>query len=318
MPFFDMPLEELKAYRPPVTRQPDFDAFWGETLSQSVAIPVDPIFEPVDFPARALDIYDVRYVGWHRAEIAGRYLVPQEGGPFPALLSIHGYSGYHRPIWPLLAWAYQGYAVLAVDVRGQSGDSTDTTAYSGHTPGYMTQGILDPAGYYYRGVYGDAVRAIDVLACRPEVDIHRLGVTGISQGGGCSLAVAALDRRVTACMAEVPYLCHFRRATTLTGRRPYDEIGAYVKMHPEREEAVFRTLSYFDNLNLADHITCPTLVTVGLMDEVCPPSTVFAAYNYIVAPKKLLISTFGEHESFPNVPPALLRWADAYVRNAPA
>lgn len=315
MAFFDLPLDELRTYRPPLTRQPDFDAFWEETLAQSATLPLEPVFEPMDLPARGLTIQGVRFAGWDNAPIAGRYLRPDGEGPFPGVLIVHGYSWFSRPLlWQQLAWAYLGHAVLAIDVRGQGGDSADTTTYpGGHAPGFMTQGILDPEVYYYRGVYMDAVRAVELLAAQPAVDAGRIAVTGISQGGGCSLAAAALSRRVAACMAEVPYLCHFERATTLTDRPPYTEIGRYIMMHPDREAAVFRTLSYFDNMNLASRITCPTLVTVGMMDMVCPPSTIFAAYNHISAPKEIIVSTFGEHECFPHVPEAFVRWADAQL-----
>src|SRR5262249_5075656 len=74
----------------------------------------------------------------------------------PTIVYYHGYSGDRGTISSHLPWALQGYTVLAVDVRGQSGDSGDTSVYpAGHAPGYMTQGILSPRHYYYRGVYAD-------------------------------------------------------------------------------------------------------------------------------------------------------------------
>ena len=56
----------------------------------------------------------------------------------------------------------------------------------------MTQGILDPATYYYRRVFTDAVRAVEAARTLDAVDAARVGVAGGSQGGGISLAVAGL------------------------------------------------------------------------------------------------------------------------------
>ena len=199
--------------------------------------------------------------------------------------------------------------MLATDVRGQGGESGDASGYpGGHAPGFMTMGIGDPQHYYYRGAYVDTVRAIDVLAAQPQVDAQRIGAAGGSQGGALTLAVAALDRRVRAAVAEIPFLCHFRRATTLVNTAPFKEIADYFRRTGADEEQVFRTLSYFDCMNLAPRIVAPTLITAGLMDEVCPPSTVFAAYNHISAPRQIVVSTFGVHATFPGVLEARAAW----------
>jgi cephalosporin-C deacetylase len=204
--------------------------------------------------------------------------------------------------------------VLSVDTRGQSGDSTDPTPYStGHYRGYMTAGIVDPEEYYYRGAYIDCVRALDFVASRPELDAGRIGLTGISQGGGLTLAVAALDSRPKAAMPRVPFLCHYQRALQVSDKDPYWEIAQFLDRRPGDEEAAFRTLSYCDNLNLAPRITCPTLVTVGLQDLICPPSTVFGTYNHIGCTKEILVYPFMGHADNESQWEPLLRWAQTYV-----
>ena len=110
----------------------------------------------------------------------------------------------------------------------------------------MTRGILDPATYYYRRVFADAVRAVEAARSHPAVDRARVAVTGGSQGGGLSIAVAGLVPDVTAVMTDVPFLADFRRAITITDEDPYTEIARYLKAHRDHTDRVLETLSYFD------------------------------------------------------------------------
>jgi len=314
---FDFPLPKLREYRPPLTRQPDFVSFWAQTLREAAG-PLEADVRPVEYPVPEVQVFDVRYAGFRGARIGGWYVLPRRETmrpPLPALVFYHGYSGSRSDVFSYLPWALQGYAVLAVDVRGQSGVSTDPGAYSmGHVRGWMTKGILDEREYYYRGVYVDCVRAIDVLCAQPEVDVTRIGVTGGSQGGGLTLAVAGLDRRPALAMADVPFLCHFERPLEISDAYPYREIADFLRRYPGTDERVFRTLSYFDGMNLAADIACPTLVTVGLEDTVCPPSTVFAAYNWIEAPKNIDVFRYYAHEVPGTHSVTKLTWASYYLR----
>jgi len=315
MPIYDMPLEELQAYKPPLTRQADFEAFWERTLAEAARAPLNAELVACDYPVLGADLYEAFYDGWRGARICGWFLVPHGKGPFPTLIQYHGYSGNKGEVAPLLIWALQGYAVLAVDVRGQSGRSTDPAAYpEGHIKGYMTAGILDPESYYYRGVYVDCVRAIDLVCARPECDAAHIGLTGVSQGGALSLAVAALDSRPVLTMPEVPYLCHFKRAVDMAAVMPYLEISDYIRVWPKREAQVWRTLSYFDNLNLAPRIRCATLMDVGLLDDCCPPSSIYAAYNRISAPKEIVPYPYHKHEQIGPFWEYKLRWAHHYLK----
>jgi cephalosporin-C deacetylase len=316
---FDLPLHELYAYRPPQTRQPDFEPFWHETLAAAAQQPLDLRLEPLDLPYRNAYLARARYAGWEGAEIVGTWAAPEGDGPFPAVAMYHGYSSTRPDAFVLLSWVSQGYAVLAIDVRGQSGESSDNGRYAGgQVPGYLTRGIEHPANYYYRGAYIDAVRAVEALVSHPSIDSGRVGVVGGSQGGALTLAAAALcalagSVEVQAAVAEIPFLCHFERAVTLVDSEPYREIATYCRRHGADSAQVFRTLSYFDVMNLTSLIRAPTLVTSGLMDMICPPSTIFAAYNNISAPKEIFVDPFGEHETFPGVPAAQVRWLNTHM-----
>jgi cephalosporin-C deacetylase len=219
----------------------------------------------------------------------------------------------------LLMWALQGYVVLSVDVRGQSGESSDPAHYpGGHVTGWMTMGILDPAEYFYRGVYVDCLRALELLAGRTEVDRARIGVMGGSQGGALTLAVAALSDRPSLAMPDEPYLCHFRRAVEIAERNPYLEISAYLKKYPHHEKQVWRTLSYFDNLNLCDRISCPLLMSVGLQDRTCPPSTIFAVHNHLTCgAKELRVYPYHDHEAIEPHCVDKIAWANHYLMGDP-
>ena len=161
----------------------------------------------------------------------------------------------------------------------------------------MTLGIDDPNDYYYRRVFSDAVLAIDAARSHPLVDPDRVVVSGGSQGGGIALAAAGMSTGLAGAVADVPFLCGFRRATGLIDTHPYGEIVQYLRVHRGAEDRVYRTLSYFDGINFAARATAPALFSVGLMDQVCPPSTVFAAYNHYAGEKRIEVYPYNGHEN---------------------
>ena len=302
----DKPLSELKNYQPPLTKANDFDTFWKETIEQSDAQPLNATIEEYPFPSDRVTVYNVRYDGFgENTRIAGWYLQPREGyrltknGKTPTIVFYHGYSGSKELPIRYMSWALEGYNVLAIDTRGQNGDTPDNNNYlSGSAIGHMTKGILDPQTYYYRYVYMDCVRAIDFVRERPETG--PIIVTGGSQGGGLSIAAAALarDKGIVATMPDVPYLSHFERAIEMFTDGPYIELINFWKKHPYDVEQSYHTLSYFDGMNLATRITCPVLLSVGLLDTICPPSTGFAVYNHLTAAsdKTIKVYPFNGHE----------------------
>jgi cephalosporin-C deacetylase len=160
----------------------------------------------------------------------------------------------------------------------------------------MTRGVLDPNDYYYRRVYADAVRAVEAARSHPLVDSDRIVVAGGSQGGGIAQAVAGLVPGLAGALIDVPFLTGFRRATEIVDTMPYREIVDYLKVQRANEDQVFKTLSYFDGMNFAARATVPALFSVGLMDQTCPPSTVFAAYNHYAGPKDIRVWPYNQHE----------------------
>ncbi len=304
MAFFDLPLDQLRAYLPPRDEPVDFDAFWQGTLAEVRSAPLDPLFQPVDYGLRALETFDVTFNGYGGQPIKGWLLLPrQRPAALPCVVEYIGYGGGRGFPNDWLLWASAGYANLVMDTRGQGsawlkGDTPDPEPDGSNPqhPGFMTRGIRSPATYYYRRVFSDAARAIEAARSHPAIDAGRITVAGGSQGGGIALAAAGLVPDVQGVMSDVPFLCHYRRATEITDASPYQELARYMVTHRDKVEAVFATLAYFDGVNFAARARAQALFSVGLMDEICPPSTVFAAYNHFGGPKDIRIWRYNHHE----------------------
>ncbi len=301
----ELTLEQLQAYQPKQTRRRDFEEFWKNTMEEALSEPLEAEFLPMSYPVEAVRVFDVSFAGSQNTRIYGTYITaasPNTKGP--GLAVFHGYGWHAMRVVHTLSWVMAGFSVLSLEVRGQDPRSPDRASYpNGHAAGWMTQGITKKESYYYRHVYTDCVRAVQLLAEREEVDPEKIAVTGMSQGGGLSLATAALHPRVSLCMPDLPFLCHFERAVQLAESGPYQEIARYLKTYDppgHHRHELFATLSYFDCMNLAPWISCPLFVSVGLEDSTCPPSTVFAAFNHALsADRSMKIYPQWGHDEIP-------------------
>ncbi|MFE5307011.1 acetylxylan esterase [Isoptericola sp. NPDC056605] len=305
MAFFDKPLDDLRAYRPEPEEPADFDAFWKQTLDTAAAAATAPEQVPFDAGLATVEVRDVTFSGWAGQPVKAWLLLPRErSGPLPAVVQYIGYNGGRGVPWEWLTWSAVGYAHLVMDNRGQGGGGKTTAdtadvAPEGHgssSPGFLTRGIEDPAKHFYRRLITDAVRAVDAVKALPEVDPTRVAVLGGSQGGGLALAVAGLRDDLAGVIADVPFLSHYRRASQITDEGPYSEIARYLKGHRFEVEDVMRTLSYFDATNFAARARCPGWFSVALMDKICPPSTVFAAYHRYGGPAQIEVFPYNGHE----------------------
>lgn len=304
MAYFDLPLDQLKTYLPDRQEPADFDAFWSSTLADARKHPLNAQFSPVDYGFQNIDIFDVTFNGYAGQPIKGWLVLPRNrSGKLPCVVEYIGYGGGRGMPTNWLLWSAAGYAHLIMDTRGQGstwskGDTADPEpdGSNPHFPGFMTRGILKRETYYYRRVFTDGVRAIETALAHDAIDPNRIAVTGGSQGGGISIAVAGLSPTVKVAMPDVPFLCHFRRATTLMDSNPYLEIQKFLLVHRDKVDTVYNTLGYFDGMNFAARANAKTLFSVGLMDEICPPSTVYAAYNHWKGEKDIRIYQFNHHE----------------------
>jgi cephalosporin-C deacetylase len=322
MPLFDLSLEELHEYRSASIEPEDFDAFWSKTLQEARDHDLDARFEPVDTGLTTVQVFDVTFAGFGGHPVKGWLMLPAGAEePLPLVVEFVGYGGGRGLPHEHLLWASTGRAYFIMDTRGQGsawgggGGTADPVGSAPAYPGYMTQGIDAPENYYYRRVITDAVRAIEAARSHPLTDASRTVAIGGSQGGGLSIAVGGLLPDLAAIAPDVPFLCDFPRATVLTDRHPYREIGLFLKTHRGRTQNTLRTLAYFDGVHFASRASAPTLFSAGLEDQTCPPSTVFAAFNaWAHEDKTIEVYDFNDHEGGgPHHETAKLRWLRSYA-----
>ena len=299
----DLPLDLLRTFRPDVAEPAGFDDFWARTLAESRALAIAPDVRPASTPITQLIVEDLTFSGFGGDPVRAWITRPRTDEPLPAVVECIGYGGGRGIAGERLQWASAGYVHVLMDTRGQGsgwgsgGDTADPHGSEGATAGFMTRGISSPDTYYYRRVFTDAALLVDVVAGLPAVDAARVSVTGVSQGGGISLAAAALHPGIRAVMPDVPYLCHFRRSVGMTPKAPFTEIERYLAVHRGSVDEVFETLSFFDGVNFARRITAPALFSVALMDDIVLPSSVFAAFNHLgSADAEIEVYEFNGHE----------------------
>jgi len=302
MPLYDLPVEDLETYRTSARAPEDLTDFWDETLASARAVATAPTLARVDTGLPLVATFDVSFSGFGGDPIRAWLHRPAGlDGSLPVVVRYQGYGGGRGLPHSIGLWPLAGYACLEVDTRGQGsgylpGDTGDPFGSGPAHPGYLTRGLLDPQQYYYRRVFTDAVLAVDAALGMPGLDPGRIAVAGGSQGGGIAVAVASLRSDVSAVLSDVPFLSDFRRASEIATTAPYRELTKYLAVHPDHVDRAFATLAYFDVAVLGARASAPALFSVALMDETCPPSTVYAAFNGYGGPKQLRSWPFNDHE----------------------
>lgn len=308
MPALDLSLTELRRYAGRTPRPADFDAYWAQALAEldtvDPAVEITPAYE-LEYPG--VEFAHLRFTGTGGARVYAklvrRTLREQPG---PAVVQFHGYGGHSGDWLDKATWAAAGYTVAALDCRGQGGRSEDRGGVQGHTQrGHIIRGLddPDPQALLYRHIFLDTVLLARIVMDLPGVDPGRVGAMGNSQGGGLTLACAALEPRIRRAAPVFPFLCDYQRVWEMDqAQHAYEELRSYFRTFDprhEREAAVFTKLGYIDCQHLAPRIRAEVLMFTGLMDNICPPSTQFAAYNKITAPKDMVLYPDFGHEGLP-------------------
>ncbi|MGI6336145.1 MAG: acetylxylan esterase [Eubacteriales bacterium] len=307
MPALDMPIERLREYKGTNPRPQDFDAYWDRALSELDACSLDYTLEPADFQAPGVKCSYLYFTGVGGARICCRFLRPEHPtANHPGVCMFHGYSGSAGDWYDKLAYAYAGFFVLALDARGQMGFSDDNRVVSGNTfKGQIIRGLstFDPDQLYFRNVFLDCAQTARILMSMPEVNAGRVGAMGGSQGGGLTVACASLEPRVALCVPACPFLTDYKRVWEMDlAKGAYDELSYFLRHRDPRHERIdeiWNMLGYIDVSKLAVRIKAQTILFATMMDSTCPPSTQFAIYNAITAPKEIKIYRDFGHEGLP-------------------
>ena len=258
-------------------KQPDFDAFWEQTLAGLAA--VAPEYKLTLLEDRCDEVrrsYRVDMKSFGGETVSGLLLLPVAEGKYPAMIS---YMGYGSDVWYPGPSDNPQMIEFQLCIRNQAFNRKP-----GEKDDWCTRGIESKETYYYRGAFADAVRAVDFVCSLPQTDLSRVFANGESQGGALTLVAASLDHRIKAIAPSAPFLNDYRDYFTLV-HWPGDPILEAARQKGISEDDLYRTLSYFDVKNFTDRIQCPVIMAIGLQDPVCPPHTNFAGYNHIKAEK---------------------------------
>jgi cephalosporin-C deacetylase len=250
------------------------------------------------------------FTGVGGARVHARLLRPKKAaGKHPAVLMFHGYTGSAGDWADKLGWVGAGYTVAALDCRGQGGSSQDAGGVMGNTQhGHIIRGLEEavkgaPEKLLYRQLFLDTAQLAKIVMEMPEVDPQRVGAIGGSQGGALTVACAALEPRICRAAPQFPFLSDYQRVWEMDlAKDAFAELKEYFRHYDpthQHEAETFKSLGYIDIQHLAPRIRGEILWFVGLMDTICPPSTQFAAYNKISAPKSLVIYPDFGHEGLP-------------------
>jgi cephalosporin-C deacetylase len=299
MAWLDLPIDQLREHRSTIVPADDLGDFWAEKLASARSRAQEPVLTPLATPLSRLEVFDLEFSGADGHRVRGWFLRPQGiEGELPCLVQFIGYGGgrslHHE--WTL--WPSAGWATLVMDTRGQGWADTPDLGVTGNpqVSGFVTRGITDPGEHFYARVFVDAARAVETARSLPGVDPSRIAVGGGSQGGAITIAAAALSEGLIGALVGVPFWCDVMRAASITDSEPYCELRKYLASRPYDADAVQRTLSYLDGTVLASMATTPALFEIGMMDDVCPPSTCYAAYNAWAGPKEVREYFWNGHE----------------------
>jgi cephalosporin-C deacetylase len=302
--------------KPTQTEPADFDAFWSQGKADLANIPLDARVQLIpEASTGKINVYHVSFRSWsqtntaqYQGRIYGILCEPKAPGKYPALLRVPG-AGV-RPYSGARDLAERGVITLDIGIHGipvNLAPEIYDQMRTGALDNYMVYNLDNKNRYYYRRVYLGCVRANDFLTSRENWDGKNLVVMGGSQGGQLTLVTTALDPRVTAAAAQFPAYCD------VTGY-VHGRAGGWPHMMRREEEGhrtpeKLETTSYYDTVNFARRVKVPTHVAFGYNDETCPPTSMFAAYNVISAPKELLLALEMTHGIIPEVDERVKAWA---------
>lgn len=270
-------------------RPADFDAFWDASVKRLDAeVPPDPRVERLDaLCSDKHDAFRVSFATFGGLRVYGFLSVPKgRPGPFPVEVNVPGAGP--GVVGPNTGMADNGFIYLVMNVHPFEPAATadaqkklyaeqDARVLAQYgAPRYCHAGAASREGYFYYPVILGINRAVNWLAARPDADRSRFTYGGTSQGGGFGFILCGLNKNFTKGVIHVPAI------TDLLGFQKGRDSGwpkLIENVKAEDKPAAIKTAPYFDGAHFAARITCPVRVSVGFIDETCPPAAVYAGYN---------------------------------------
>jgi cephalosporin-C deacetylase len=273
-----------REFKPALRRPEDFDLFWESTRSQLERVDPKPTRSPQNWSETLPIRHDlVELTSLARARITAHFLEWQTDGPRPLLIHSHGYGCHCEPRWD---WAARGFNVIGVDIRG-FGLSAGALPRPSRW-GYVLTGIEAPETSILRLAVCDYMQAVRVGSLLCEGRISRTVLHGVSFAGGLALMSESVLQSADLLAVGVPTFGWAEGRNFFVKSGSGAEISAYLENRPEFVDDVMLVLSYFDTVSFADRVNCPTLVGLGLHDEVVPAKTVYAIANHLAGPHEIM------------------------------
>lgn len=286
----------------PTTDEPtDFMGFWEEAKAANAKIPMDAKVRLL--PERCtekVNVYEVNIQNYKPgSRLFGILCVPKAEGKYPALLRVPGAGvrAYNGDVGN----AEKGVITLEIGIHGIP-VTLEASVYDNirraSLDGYQNYNLDDKDRYYYKRVYVGCVRAVDYIFSLPQFDGNNIVVMGGSQGGALSIVTAALDSRIKGLVAFYPAL------SDVTGYL-HNRAGGWPHLFNagnlsfNNTSQKIETSKYYDVVNFARHLKVPGFYSWGYNDVTCPPTSMYAAYNVITAPKTLFLAEETGHWTYP-------------------
>jgi cephalosporin-C deacetylase len=291
-------IDDLLKIDAPLTRKADFGEFWAQAIAKVDAHDIKLETKLSDYPLGNIKVYDSSFRGLDDTPVRCWVMLPETKAktPCPVIVHFHGGSGHRGNPTDFLHWLVNGYAVVSMDFRQQGGlTGSNTPMMRCGADSFAVMNLLDYRSYYLYHAWTDALICLRVAEQVEELDENTIVVSGSSQGGGTSLAMASLrPNLISACLASVPSYCWWERRIFIRSACAAD-IARFIQRNPQYEETVFNTMSYYDVINFVDRITCPVVISCGMKDDKTPPDCVYAAYNKIRSEKTIHNYSCGGH-----------------------
>ena len=275
----------------------DFDAFWKAKLKELKKVPAHPVLEKEEINRPGVAYWKITMDNIRGAHIHGQIARPEKGEKFPALLIVQWAGVYGLQKSWVTDRAADGWLALNIEPHDLPIDEPAgfyKKQFDGPLRNYWSIGNDNRDTSYYLRMYLSCCRAVEYLKTRPDWNGKTLVVMGTSQGGQQTVMTAGLHPKdITAALALVP------AGGDMLAPEASREPGWpqwYLNTDGKDPAKVREASRYYDIANFARHIRCPVLIGLGLRDETCPPSSVFAVISQITSPKEVVILPKSGHQ----------------------